>query len=399
MTTGVFNTTQFTAANVQPSFASNLIKYNYAGSAPLLAISGMLPKKSCINTTHSYFARSGLWQQMTTTAELAAAGTALVVSSTTDIIAGGIYQVDSTQENVYVVSVDSTTQVTISRGIGTVAAAVIPSGAILYLVGTAFEEGSTRPTAVKVNEVQVSNYTQIFRNAWALTGTAAAIQKYVGVDATTDGRQQCAAAHALDIERALIMGQKYSGTLNGRPFRTMQGVVDNCRANSRITAMSSTTTYDQLETALDPVFNITTEPKGTTQRVLFVGGTARKVINNIGRLSGECNLSPESTDFGMQFQTFKTSRGTFTMIEHPLFNSNVLWTKYALCVDLAGISVPYLGGRDTKPEEYALDAQGNVRTGEYGVDAKGGGLLSELTMELTNPYSNMLLTNLTLAAA
>jgi hypothetical protein len=57
----------------------------------------------------------------------------------------------------------------------------------------------------------------------------------------------------------------------------------------------------------------------------------RKVLNNIGRLNSEPTLLQNGqTSYGLQFGSFKIARGTFRMIEHPLFNSNVDWAKYAL---------------------------------------------------------------------
>src|SRR5258708_33108395 len=99
---------------------------------------------------------------------------------------------------------------------------------------------------------------------------------------------------------------------------------------------------------LDPVFNQATDPKVANQRVLFVGGIAKKVINNIGRLNGTYFMVDGQTSWGLQFSTFKTSRGTFNVVEHPLLNSNTSYSKMALAVDLSTFNVAYLGDRKTQ---------------------------------------------------
>ncbi|MGK3946225.1 hypothetical protein ABK046_48725, partial [Streptomyces caeruleatus] len=83
------------------------------------------------------------------------------------------------------------------------------------------------------------------------------------------------------------------------------------------------------------VFNQTTDTKVANERVLFVGGAAKRVLNNIGRLNGTYNITDGQTSYGLQFSTFKTSRGTFRTVEHPLFNSNADWAKMAVAVDLS----------------------------------------------------------------
>src|SRR5206468_3166130 len=108
-----------------------------------------------------------------------------------------------------------------------------------------------------------------------------------------------AAFHAADIEKSLFFGQKSQGTRNGQPFRTMDGLVNivgnltyypSSYSAVNVFTAGATTTYTQLEGFLDPVFNQATDPKVANERVLFVGGGAKKVLNNIGRLNGNYQL-------------------------------------------------------------------------------------------------------------
>jgi hypothetical protein len=226
-----------------------------------------------------------------------------------------------------------------------------------------------------------------------------------GDTTVAENRMDCSAFHAADIEKALFFGTKSQGTRNGQPFRTMDGlrsivlnpayyppsyggVVNN-------TAAGGTTNYTQLETALDPVFNQATDPKVGNQRILFVGGQARKVINNIGRLNATYQIMNGQTSYGLQFGSFNIARGSFNMIEHPLFNSNPDWAKYAIAVDLSTFRVAYLNGRKTARDEFNMSGQ----KVDNGIDAVGGTLTTELTCVVKNPPANAIITNLTAAAA
>jgi hypothetical protein len=163
-----------------------------------------------------------------------------------------------------------------------------------------------------------------------------------------------------------------------------------------LTVAGATTNYTQFEAAFDPAFNQATDPKVANERVLFVGGTAKKVINNIGRLNGTYMMVDGQTSWGLQFSTIKIARGTFRVIEHPLFNTNPSWSKFAIAVDLSSFNLAYLGDRKTANKEFNLD--GN-NAADNGIDAVGGTLTTELTTVIKNPPAFAIMTNLTAGAA
>jgi hypothetical protein len=285
-------------------------------------------------------------------------------------------------------------QITVTRAVGTVVAAALLDNDQLYSVGNAYEEASNRPSSQYILPARLTNYTQIFRNSWSLTKTVAATKMIVGDTNIAENRQDCAAFHATDIEKALWWGQKFLGTRNGQPYHTMDGLynVISVNAAGNVTAAGGTTNYTQLETALDVCFNTVTDPKVANERLLFVGGAAFKVINNIGRLNGTYMMMDGQTSYGLQFKTVKITRGTFRVIEHPLFNSNTDWAKMAIAVDLSSFRMMYL--RRTMSEDYNQ----NGTPVDSGIDAVGGTLTSELTTEIRNPAANAIITGLTAAA-
>jgi hypothetical protein len=146
---------------------------------------------------------------------------------------------------------------------------------------------------------------------------------------------------------------------------------------------------------LDPVFNQATDPKGANERVLFCGGAAKVVLNEIGRLNGTYHLVDGQTNFGLQFSTLTMARGKFRIIEHPLFNTNATWAKMAVAVDLPTFRLAYLAGRKTQNLEF--NTSGN-QAQDNGIDAVGGTLTTELTTVIKNTPANAVIRNLTLAA-
>ena len=407
MTVGIFNTSQFTPNLAKLSFAGFITRFMPNGQAPLFGLTSMLPSVTALQVEHGFFTKTMVFPAFTLTANITNVATTFTVSSTKNLLPGQIHQLQQTKENVIINSVVSPTQITVSRGIGTVAAAAITLGATspeAYQVGNAYEEGSIRPQALGINPVRITNLTQIFRNTWALTGSADATQVIVGDTTQAENRQDCAALHAADIEKALFFGQKSSGFRNGMPFRTMDGlvsVVSNIAyyppsySAPNVYPAGATTTADQLEAMLDPVFDQATDPKIANERILFVGGRSRIVLNNIGKKSGVYQMMEGATSWGLQFSTMKLARGTFRIIEHPLFNSNPNWSRMAVAVDLSTFALAYLNNRKTSNKEFNIAGS---QTTDNGIDAVGGSLLTEATTEIRNPPANAVITGFTAAA-
>lgn len=407
MTTGILSTTGVGATTdyVAKSFAGMITRLMPNGQAPLFGMTAMLPAETALQVEHGFFTKTMLFPSMNLDAAVAnATDTTFVVASTSNLIPGMLMRAQSTGEVVLVNQILSGTTVSVTRGAGTTAAAAIADNVNFYQIGNAFEESSIRPNALQINPVRITNYTQIFRNTWALSGSAQATQVIAGESTVAESRQECAAFHAADIEKALFWGQKSTGTRNGQPFRTMDGLLrivsdlsyyPSSYSAANVTTAGGTTNYTQLETALDPVFNQVTDPKAGNQRLLFVGSQARKVINNIGRLNSTYYIQNGATSYGLQFGSFNIARGSFNMVEHPLFNSNSDWAKMAVAVDLSSFRVAYLGGRKTKKEEFNLAGQ----QVDNGIDAVGGTLTTEMTCVVKNPPANAVIYDLTAAAA
>lgn len=407
MTTGIFNTGNFTTDLAKPSFAAMITRLMPNGTAPLFALTSMLQTETAVQVEHGFFSKTMVFPE----AKINDAGgyttgdTTFTMDATTHLLPGMIMRNERTGENMIINTINSTTSISVNRSIGSVAAAAILDDDDFYQVGNAYEESSQRPNANNLIPVRVTNLTQIFRNTWGISNSAKATTVIAGESTDAENRQDCAAFHAQDIEKALFFGQKSQGTRNGQPFRTMDGLINITEDTqfyppiyagvvNSFTA-GATTNWTQLEGFLDPVFNQATDPKGAPERVLFCGGEAKKVLNNIGRLNGTYQLMDGQTNFGLQFSTLTISRGKFRIIEHPLFNSNATWAKMAVGVDLPTFRVAYLQGRKTENKEF--NTSGN-QANDNGIDAVGGTLTTEMTAVVKNAPANVIIRNLTAAA-
>lgn len=381
------------------SFASAITRLMPNGTAPLFGLTSLLKDETASNIEHGYFSKTMIFPSVQLNGAIAnGTATTFTVDAVGDVVVGDMLLVSTTQEVVLVTARTSSTVIEVQRGVGTVSAAAIADDVVLYTIGNAFEQGSVRPSAVAIIAERYVNYTQIFRNSWAVTKTAAAIPQIAGAGYVSESKQDCAALHAMAIEKALFFGQKYMGTRNGMPFHTMEGIIPRVlsAAAGNITTLGATTNWTQFEAALDPTLQTVTDPKGGNIRTMFVGGTARRVIHNIARLNSAYQITTQETAWGLQIDTIRTPRGIFEIIEHPLFNaygSASAWAKMAVICDLNAFSLAYL----RKTSDAGYNASGALV--DNGIDAEGGTLTTELTCTIKNPAAFGVLYNFTAAAA
>lgn len=398
MAVGLISSANLPTDLAAKSFAAMLTRLQPNGTAKLFALTALLKDEQASAIEHGYYTKTMIFPsvKIDNAGGYAAGATNFTVDSYTDIVAGDLLRNERTGEIVIVNTTPTATSITVTRGVGTTAAAAVNDNDDFYHVGNAFEQGSIRPNAVALVATRYVNYTQIFRNSWAVTKTLAALPLIAGDGAVAESKRDCANFHALSIEKALFFGQKFQGTRNGMPFQTMEGVIARVQtaAPGNITNLLATTNWTQLEAALDPMLQTVTDAGSGNIRTMFVGGVARRVIHAIARKNSDYNINGTESSWGMQIDTIKTPRGTFEMIEHPLFNaygSTSAWAKMAVVMDLNAFSIAYL----RRTEE--LNYNENGTPVDNGIDARGGTLTTELTCCIKNPAAFGLIYNFTAA--
>lgn len=379
---GIFNDTFNPAQLNTRSMREAILRIYPGGNAPIYAMSSQSGKATAKASTHGYFSKTLTFLRQTLTAGyLVGAGT-VSMPATAGMHADMVLHNLRTRENLLIVSVDSATQVTVSRAFGRIVAAAGNIGDILLVVGTAHMENSNRPTARNITTVYVPNYTQIFRNAWGATDTARASMTEAGFGNVQESRKDCMLLHAVDIEGALIHGQAKMDTSGSQPRHSTQGILDSLLqyAPGNVAIPGATTNYDQLVAMIDPAFAYSTDMASTSERVAFCDDISLRVLNKIGRASGQYQIMSTTTTFGLRYSQFNTQLGTVNLIRHPGLNGMASTYGRMVVMDMPGLKLAYMSGRDGKVEEYGENGKPT-----NGVDGVGGSLTSELAVELVNP--------------
>src|SRR3546814_2411327 len=101
---------------------------------------------------------------------------------------------------------------TVVRGLAGTSIVSITSAHNVQKLGNAFEEASDMPTAVTQQGHPRMNYTQIFRNGWAISGTAKAV-KFLTGSKLAHNKKMCASYHAEDMERTFLRSEEHTSEL------------------------------------------------------------------------------------------------------------------------------------------------------------------------------------------
>ncbi len=299
-------------------------------------------------------------------ADPSASSPGLVWGTASNLKPGDLLLVEPATDNVTfdhelleVVSVLSATQFTVKRGVGGTSAASISDDAYLTVVGSAFAEGTGAPPATIRNPIKYSNYTQIFKDSYELTGTADATRARTGPAWSNDKKRKMF-KHSADIEWSMLFGRAHETTgTNGKPLRYMKGL-RNFVGN--VTVFGAAVTTASFMDAISPVWDY--ESGGGDTRLAFAGQEALLELSKVfdGSYSRFVNDGVPKV-YGLNLTKFVTPHGTLLVKTHPLLSRHGLYKKSMFVLDFDSIKYTVLKGRDTKVRDDVQAKDEDVRRG------------------------------------
>jgi hypothetical protein len=404
---GLFSESFNPATINKPSFVNFMVRMFPRGAHPLFAMSDYfkpLPGGPVVRTEHGYHVKQFMFGSLKIdkAANYVAGDTTLVVDSTAGVVAGMTFQVPATREVIRIASVTDATTVVVTRAFGRVTAGAILDNAVLFCVGNAHTEASTRPVARTSTSTYVPNYTGIIRNAWGISNSAAASATQLsGYNNLAETKEECAMFHSLDWERMAVWSQPMAPATDaatGKRVHATQGIVDAIYqyASGNVFTAGATTTLAQLETMLNASLNNNNSLSNKTERVVLTDTLGYQVVSNIGRIETKDKVVMDYgvTSFGTRYNKFRSTFGDFTFVEDQVFNANAQPTGMMMVIDPDVIGVGYLGGRDAVQESF----DGAKDSHDEGLDAKVGGLLTEMVVCTLVPGSCCVINGITAAA-
>jgi hypothetical protein len=382
--------------------ASRVLMYGPVGSAPLLALSSGMPTSPARDTVFQWWEDSHIAGRTKITTGIDDAVTAVVVDSTELFVPKTVLMNESTGEYVFVTAITGNSLTIIRGWAGTTAAAMLDSH-YFQSVGTAHEQAATRPEPIVQKGESRLNYTQIFWNGWAISGTANAIQ-YVTGSQLANNRQMCMTYHAEDIERAFLYSRKTVTVHNGKQLTMTDGVIPQIRQygglveSAEFAGEAGYMALDgdgSLSNFMRRIFdkNIKGMPN---ERIAFTGSATLELVNRMARKDASYNITVGETSYGLKVTEIIGFNGSLKLMTHPLMTENPTWAKMLLVLHPGGISKRIL--RNTETHEYGtggravLDGkdaiEGDLRI-ELGFEAKGVqtmGILEGITTAVSSDF-------------
>ncbi len=376
------------------------------GDTPLFALTSLMKKRVVDDPEFNWWEKEMSTQRIPLNANMSLAGTTITTATNTGEVASSLkdghllFVEGSDTGEILLVNGDpsSDTSVNVIRAYaGTTATQVIfASEGInpnLLVIGSAYEEASEAPTGVNYDVSKVFNYTQIFRRTLELTNTAIKTRLRTG-DAVREAKREALQYHSAEIERMLWLGERFEGSRNGKPIRTMRGVMNWITATNVVEQAGAPLNLANFEEHLRRAFQF-----GSNEKMAFVGDLALLTINQIARLNSNYQIFANEKEFGMDVQKLITPFGTVMMKRHPLFNHNpggtTLTTNYQgmnswfVMLDMKELMWVHLKDRDTKFESKLQD---------NGLDGLKSGYITEGSMEMHHSKAHFAIKGLTTAS-
>jgi hypothetical protein len=375
MIQGIFTSNQGIVGERVGDFASAILMTMPTGRSPLLGLTSGMGKESAQDTTFTWFEDSHEPGRQEVVS--GALTTTVVVADGSFYTPNTILEVQDTGEHMFI-SAAAGNSLTVVRGFAGTTITTLAGGEFVQKIGNAFEEASAIPIAVTQQGAPRFNFTQIFRDAWAISGSAKAV-KYITGSKLAHNKQMCASYHAESIEKSFIWGRKTLTTLNGRQFRATDGILTQVESFggwvvSANTGGAGNLSRADLEDWIQDVFtyNVMGQPN---ERIAFAGNKALAEINKMAWLDGSYTFESNATQLGIKVTELVTPFGTLKLMTHALMTENPVWSHEIYALHPGAIKKRVL--RETYPETLNGSASGT-----NGRDADEGVITSEMGIQV-----------------
>ncbi len=231
----------------------------------------------------------------------------------------------------------STDALTLSNELGGATGTVDLSSLTIWIIGNANEEGAGLRELKSTTAVEKTGYCQIFRTPFGVTETSKNTKTFIRENDLDYQRRKKGIEHAVDIERAFLLGKKNKTTgTNGKPLRTTGGIIPQIATY----ATANVDTEAEFEAFLEDAFE-----NGETEKYAFCGPAFISQVNQWAK--NKMQVMPKDKSYGIRITTYESAHGTLHLIKHDILKGSP-YGNYCVVVDMAAVWYRYLTNRDTK---------------------------------------------------
>lgn len=315
------------------------------------------------------------WDAINNGAGYANNATSIIVDNGDYFSAGDQVKVPRTGEVMLVTAV-ATNTLTVTRGFGVTAAAALVDNDPIVIIGNVNEEGSGTRTLKSTLEVEVFNYTQIFKTPFGVTNTQNSTDMFGGQDLSYQQKKK-GIEHMVDMERAFMFGEKKLDTSGSHPKRATGGLLSFLNQNN-YDASGALTQSEFDQNVAELAFRY-----GSSEKLMLCSARVLSVIN--GWATGKLQIQQGEDTFGLSVTKYVTPFGVLNLVYHPLLEGAV-YGGYGVILDVENIKNRPLQGRDTKLETNIQANDEDQRKDQY---------LTEAGLQVSLPKTHAVVTGVT----
>jgi hypothetical protein len=318
----------------------DMIKLLEPDAAPLTQFSRRASKSRTVATKFSWL------EDQTKPRFDTQAGGATNVATTVAVTNGAYFQqwdqvLNTRTGEQFRVDAVATNNLTVTRGIGSTAAAM-NNGDELYIIGTAQPENDTSKPARSDVPAKVTNYTQIFRTPFEISGSLQASAFQASPAEWPRQARIKGIEHAKDIELSFLLGRKSLTTPGATETRTTGGALSFITTNQ-------TDAGGDLSEAEFNAFMLQVMRYGTKNKLALASGVGVSALNKFPA-SKQQTTNNERT-YGMDVTRFTSPFGGINLVYHPMLEGTK-YGGYIVVLDMDQVRYRFLGNdsvsRDTK---------------------------------------------------
>ena len=284
---------------------------------------------------------------------------------------------------------------------------VLSNNDTCQIIGTSFEEGTASPDTFSDSLDDGFGYTQIFKTACELTNTAIATRHRGYANEFDRIWAQKLREHKIDIERAMLFGQKaryqgvqYTEGLVGNILKNVAPEKDDTVALAYSSGKAyhrsiekANLTYDKLLSDLEVIFD--PARGGASEKLVMASLPVISFFNKMGdgafidasvgysNAPYRVNMDNVEGAFGHKLMEINTVHGSMFLVKQPLFRG--MAKGFMLMADMSQLAYRPLVGNGINRDTQIMT---NVQSADE--DLRKDMILTEAGLEITLPESHAL---------
>lgn len=347
--TGQRTTGNLAAIQRQTDLRSKVMRLE-PDKAPLTVITMQTKKNKEVtnNSTFQWVEKERLtrWDAVNNGAGYNSSATTIAVDTGTLYEAGTLVKVPRTGEVFEVGGVSTNDLTSVTRGIGSSAAALVDNDP-LFILGRAAEEGGVSLTPIANDPSVKTNYTQIHKRSVEMSGSAGSETNRTDPHDWPLQHEDEAIEHLVDIENAFTFGKPGTATSsNGKPVRYSGGALHFADQNNA--DAGGTLTEAGFEDFLEDGFRY-----GSKQKLFLAAPTVASAIS--GFAASKIQTKSGDSTYGLNITQYVSTHGVVNIARTTVLEGDE-WGGYGILLDIGrgNIRYRYLGGGPFGSRDTAL---------------------------------------------